>query len=202
VRCERIMLKPASSTGKRELILNAAAKVFSRHGFHRARMEDVAAEAGVGKGTIYEYFESKDSLFKELVREGLNFYSRAKLAETGKDSLGEKLRRLFLVHLKFSIDYRDLSKVALSDYATGSEDIRRWVSSMRQEKVARLKEMLDQAKERGETGRDLDTGVAAVLIWGALGSLWYQVTWEEPPPDIDGMVDQSVQMVMRGLENG
>lgn len=194
-------MKSASPVRKRELILKAAAKVFSRHGFHRARMEDIAAEAGVGKGTIYEYFESKDSLFKELVREGLNFYSRAKFAGTGDDSLEEKLRRLFFVHMKFSIDYRDLSKVALSDYATGSEDIRRWVSSMRQEKVARLKEMLDQAKERGETGRGLDTGVAAVLIWGVLDSLWYQVTWEEPPPDIADMVDKSVQIVMRGIES-
>ncbi len=48
---------------KRREILQAAMKVFARDGYHRARIEAVAEEAKIGKGTVYEYFRSKTDLF-------------------------------------------------------------------------------------------------------------------------------------------
>lgn len=61
---------------KREEILEAAMTVFARKGFHRSRMEEVAVEAGIGKGTIYEYFDSKHQLLQAL-----HGYMLAKLKE-------------------------------------------------------------------------------------------------------------------------
>jgi AcrR family transcriptional regulator len=49
-------------------ILDAAMQVFGEHGFARAKLSDVAERAGVSKGTVYLYFDSKESLFKEMVR--------------------------------------------------------------------------------------------------------------------------------------
>jgi len=51
-----------------EELLNAALDVFAEQGFARARLDDVARRAGVTKGTVYLYFDSKESLFRELVR--------------------------------------------------------------------------------------------------------------------------------------
>jgi AcrR family transcriptional regulator len=50
-------------------ILDAAFEEFALHGYAAARLEDVAARAGVTKGTIYVYFESKERVFEALVRE-------------------------------------------------------------------------------------------------------------------------------------
>lgn len=61
---------------KRAEILEAAMTVFARKGFHRSKMEEVAVEAGIGKGTIYEYFESKHQLLQSL-----HGYMLAKLKE-------------------------------------------------------------------------------------------------------------------------
>lgn len=52
-------------------ILEAALLVFAEKGFAAARMEDIALRAQVSKGTIYLYFESKEAVFRELVREML-----------------------------------------------------------------------------------------------------------------------------------
>jgi AcrR family transcriptional regulator len=52
-------------------ILDAALKVFAEKGFAAARMEDIAREAGVTKGTIYLYFDGKEAVFKSLVRESV-----------------------------------------------------------------------------------------------------------------------------------
>lgn len=50
-------------------ILQAALEVFAEQGLAGARIDDIAARAGVGKGTLYHYFPGKDELFRELVRQ-------------------------------------------------------------------------------------------------------------------------------------
>jgi AcrR family transcriptional regulator len=49
-------------------IIDAALAVFGESGFARAKLDDVARHAGVSKGTLYLYFDSKESLFREMVR--------------------------------------------------------------------------------------------------------------------------------------
>jgi AcrR family transcriptional regulator len=57
---------------KRLSILDAAAEVFSRKDFHEVLTDEIAAEAGVGKGTIYRYFRSKDDLYFATIVRGLD----------------------------------------------------------------------------------------------------------------------------------
>lgn len=47
---------------RREEILAAAVRVFARKGFAASRIDDVAAEAGIGKGSVYLYFDSREAL--------------------------------------------------------------------------------------------------------------------------------------------
>lgn len=49
----------------------AALELFVEKGFAATRLEDVAARAGVSKGTLYLYFDSKETLFKAVIQEGL-----------------------------------------------------------------------------------------------------------------------------------
>ena len=51
-----------------EEIIDAALAVFGESGFARAKLDDVARQAGVSKGTLYLYFDSKETLFREMVR--------------------------------------------------------------------------------------------------------------------------------------
>lgn len=57
------------SSDPRTAILNAAGEVFARFGFKKASMEDIARRAGVGKGSLYLHFESKEELFEVCVRQ-------------------------------------------------------------------------------------------------------------------------------------
>jgi AcrR family transcriptional regulator len=57
---------------RRQAILDAALSVFAERGFEAARLEDVAARAGVAKGTLYLYFRDKEALFEELVRSAVS----------------------------------------------------------------------------------------------------------------------------------
>ena len=56
---------------RRKKILEAAAIIFSKKGFHQARMDEIASLAEVAKGTLYYNFSSKSMLFSATVTEGL-----------------------------------------------------------------------------------------------------------------------------------
>ena len=57
---------------RRQAILDAALTVFAERGFETARLDDVAARAGVAKGTLYLYFKDKETLFEEVVRSAIS----------------------------------------------------------------------------------------------------------------------------------
>jgi AcrR family transcriptional regulator len=55
------------SSQHRDAILTAAAETFARFGFKKASIDDIARRAGIGKGTVYLHFESKEELFGAVV---------------------------------------------------------------------------------------------------------------------------------------
>ena len=81
---------------KRQLITATAARMFASQPFHKVRLDDIAAEAGVGKGTLYIYFQSKEDLYFSLVTDGfaeLVDRLKAQLADAAL-STGQALRRV------------------------------------------------------------------------------------------------------------
>jgi AcrR family transcriptional regulator len=59
------------SAEKRERVLGQAAKLFSEHGYTQTDMAQLAAKAGVSKGSLYTYFASKEELYLHVCRDGL-----------------------------------------------------------------------------------------------------------------------------------
>ena len=64
--------RKVGAEARRQAILKAALTVFAARGFEAARLEDVAARAGVAKGTLYLYFRDKQALFEALVRDAVS----------------------------------------------------------------------------------------------------------------------------------
>jgi AcrR family transcriptional regulator len=79
-------------------LLDAALDVFAEKGIAAAKLEEIASRAGVSKGTIYLYFQSKEDLFKEVVRQCLvpRIAEGERVAGTG--TAPEQLRRYLLHH--------------------------------------------------------------------------------------------------------
>ena len=65
-------------------ILEAAAQLFAERHYHEVRMEDIAARAGVAKGTLYLHFRCKDDLYAGLIQDGL-----ARLGDRIEERLGD-----------------------------------------------------------------------------------------------------------------
>jgi AcrR family transcriptional regulator len=61
---------------KRAEIVRHAADVFARHGYHATKMQDIATKADIGKGTIYEYFQTKEELFLAIYDSWMTEYEQ------------------------------------------------------------------------------------------------------------------------------
>lgn len=89
---------------RRQSILQAAQEVFFENGFHRATVDDVAERAEVSKGTVYLYFESKETILAHLLLEGLDeLIGELEQAYAAEESLpaDERLQRLGQAYLRF-----------------------------------------------------------------------------------------------------
>src|SRR5688572_19485730 len=64
---KRARLRTSASDVYRAAILAAAERVFGKRSFSDAKISDVAREAGVASGTLYNYFDSKEAVFRALV---------------------------------------------------------------------------------------------------------------------------------------
>jgi len=83
---------------RQEEILAAAFKVFAKHGYEATRMDEVARQAGIAKGTIYLYFRDKERLFRAVVRSLVQMKSDAAIGSfqgTGESLLREILSGMY-----------------------------------------------------------------------------------------------------------
>jgi AcrR family transcriptional regulator len=80
----------------RQHLLDAAAIVFAKHGFHGATLDEVAAKAGFTKGAVYSNFKSKDDLFVALLSDRIDrqFAVTAEILETGSHEMVEQFPRI------------------------------------------------------------------------------------------------------------
>ena len=94
-------MSPRSETANRQMreasseaILRGALEAFGEMGFHRTTVEEVARRAGVSKGLIYNYFDSKTALLEAIIRQRVEANADLLLEVRGDDDAPARLRRL------------------------------------------------------------------------------------------------------------
>lgn len=97
----------ASRQVLRDAILDAANELLGRYGYHKMTVEDIAAEVGIGKGTIYLHFPSKEEVVLSTIDRMVDRLL-AKLAEIseGPGSVASRLESMLLARVLFRFDNR------------------------------------------------------------------------------------------------
>ena len=186
-------------------ILSAALASFAERGFAATRLDDVAARAGVTKGTLYLYFPSKEELFKAVVRQELLptiEWAEAMVAESAASSMFvlEQLAELFtrIVSSRLSA----IPKLVLTE-AGNFPDLARFYL---EEVVERGKALFHKVLERGVANgefRPLDTESVVLCV---IAPLLFACLWRhsfEPhsnrPLDIEALFRAELDLLQRGL---
>lgn len=178
----------ARENGKRKQILDAAAVIFSRKGYHQAKVEEIAREAEVGKGTVYEYFNSKKDLFQQVMMEFSNTYFdnfEDKLA--GIESVTERLQLILKIHLTFIKDNKEIANILIAEHHLLGEELHHWFLTRQQEKLKKLQSMIQEGIEKGEF-KPFDPELAAEMILGLIFSVGGCLL-KDPALNIDKIVN-------------
>jgi len=156
---------------KRELIIQAAISIFAKEGFHGARISDIAIAAGIGKGTIYEYFKSKTQLFEEMIKYTLEIYiANIELISQGRTSTQERLKRFVELAIEIARQHMDIGRIYIQETGLVGENIIHIMLSTQK----RILEMIEGVIQKGvelEELRPVDTRIAALSFIGGLKHL-------------------------------
>lgn len=135
----------------RQHIMRVAAGEFARLGFDQANINNIAELSGIGKGTIYLYFENKRDLFLEMLRSIANTQLsaiRAALAPDG--TLRERLERLFRAFARMAEEESDSFNVYMSALYGVNRAFQAEATKLLRDYVAVFALLLEQSQARGE----------------------------------------------------
>lgn len=154
---------------KEETILSAAFEVFSENGFTNASMKDIAVRAGLGKGTLYEYFQNKEDLFLQVVdAKASHFFNEINRRISDKITLWEILNEIIKVTQETLEEVEFFFKfVMFGQFFEMSNEVKqnfhKIILSLRQEYMNLLRELLEKGFVDGVL-REFDWEFAANFI--------------------------------------
>jgi AcrR family transcriptional regulator len=149
----------------RQRIIREAASEFARLGFEQANINTIAEQAGIGKGTIYLYFENKRELFLAMLRQIAQAQLasiRAALAADG--SLHERLERLFLAFARLAHEESDSFNVYMSALYGVNRAFKEEATRLLRDYVAVIALVLEESMTRGEIQRVEPDAVALMIL--------------------------------------
>lgn len=190
-------------------LLDAALAEFFEKGFAAARLEDIAARAGVSKGTVYLYFNSKDEIFEALVRAipQANVEQVRAIASDTSIPADELLVRMLRFVGGFLRDERMMKFPRLIISEAGR--FPKLAETYKREVIARGVGILSSVIERGMSEgvfRQIDAQRAA---YGAMAPLLFVAIWrttferfDEGAMDPEAFVEQHIATFLRGIRVG
>ncbi len=157
----------ADARRNRERILESARRVFAEYGAD-AQIDDVARQAGVGVGTVYRHFPTKEALLVELLREKFQLFgarAREALEQDGEPFavLEDLLRR----------NAGTAASDAAVQQALAGADEHIWMQAEaeRQELVAVTGELIARARRAGTIRKDVDANDIGMLMCGVCSTM-------------------------------
>ena len=187
-------------------ILDAALTLFAQKGFAATRLEEVAARAGVSKGTIYLYFESKEAVFKALVQEKLGtriggFTEMLRAYEGSSAELLTLLLRNFGTIVSNS-ELVVLPKIVISEAGNFPELARMYREEIVSRGLGLLGEVIERGTRRGEFKKIPKEHAARMAAAPLLMIAIWRTTFEkfdDEPYDYQGLVEAHIATLLQGL---
>ncbi|GDX80098.1 TetR family transcriptional regulator [Deltaproteobacteria bacterium] len=196
------MTRHLPETERRAQILRAARAIFVERGYLSARVEDVAGRAGLSKGAVYFYFESKREIFDALVEEELAV-TRSFLAEAERD---ERPAAIKLIDLgRKYLDYFAGLKtpprffLLMSELAIRDEDVRKQVNAVHEEFVSATEKVIAQGIAEGAF-RPYDARAVALFLKAFIDGLAGQSA-VGMRPDSERLGTDGLRVLLQGLLN-
>jgi len=194
--------RPDVSAERKKQILDAAMIVFSRKGFHQARMDDIVRQSGLSKGTIYWYFSSKNEIITTILGDLFEReFSNLREIQNEEGSASERLLKFMRISLTDLIPMLKHMPLTYEFYAFAlrEETVRNTLKEYFRSYVALLIPIIQHGIDSGEF-RAINAGEAAIsasAIFEGTILLW---VYDPEDVDLDRCLETGFQLFLNGLK--
>lgn len=169
----------ATRAEHRRRLLEAATAEFAAKGFDGARVDDISIAAGLGKGTIYNYFESKHEVFREAVAAWFEHIVEALEPLPADATIREQLLTILRTDLKVSAEIEEFARVMYRETLRPNRDE---VAALLPD-VDPSDEALEAVISRGQSAGEIRADRSAAELTRVLRSLFNGLIFERWMPD-------------------
>jgi AcrR family transcriptional regulator len=188
-------------------ILSAALEVFAERGFQAARLDEVAKRAGVSKGALYLYFETKADLFRAVVTDAISPNIEHVKALASAPVPFDQAMRMGVGTLagKVVTDRRitGVVKLVIAESRNHPELATIWHETVVEPGVQLISGLIAAAQARGE----VRAGDPRLFAFGLMGPMVLSMVWRETfepvgatPLDVPALAEQHLDTVLKGMQ--
>lgn len=189
---------PKTERGRRTLrrLLDAAGEEFGARGYHETAISHITQRAGVGLGTFYVYFKSKEEVFRALVAD-MGALLRHALTEStrGAHDRLEAERLGIQAYLEFVRSHKALYRVVMEAQFVAPEAYRDYYNTF----AAAYRQQLAQAADRGEINPGQDDEVRVWALMGASSFLGIRYGSWDDSMDSASIAEAAGDLMINGL---
>lgn len=191
-----------ASEGRRrydiDSLTDVALRVFARKGYDGASMDDVAAEAGITKASIYHHVKSKEELLGRGLGRALDaLYAILEEPQALDGTAAERLRHVVRRVVRTTTDH--LAEVTVLFRARGNSQVERDALERRRRFDRAVAALVREAQHDGELRADLDAALVTRLVFGMSNSIaeWYRR--DRGAGDAEAIADAVLKVLFDGL---
>jgi AcrR family transcriptional regulator len=186
---------------KRSRILEAAIRVFADHGYHGARVGDIASDAGVAHGLLYHYFASKDDVLRTIFVENWGaLIARFRAVEAADEPAPEKLAGIAKILLRTWRNDPALVTVMVREVAR-SQQLQDQVEDVR-EAFAIVQRIIEEGQAAGVFRAGVDARLASWFFYGGLEEVltgWVLGQLPDSDHDVSRAERTAIELAIGGL---
>lgn len=150
---------------RRYEILKSALEVFSKDGYYKGTIEEIATLSNIGKATVYEYFTSKKNIFEEMILQVLNNYVDDAEKNIAKETtVRGKVKSLLLFNMDFLAKNAEIIERVFFGFDHVTDDFNPIIVQFHDKLHNFFIDLVEEGMESGEINKDLDKPLLALFI--------------------------------------
>ena len=180
---------------KKQIIIDAALKVFAVKGFNSAKISDIAKEAKIADGTIYIYFKKKDDIIISLFQDKMGAFNRLlkEKIEEKKNAI-DKLKTFISLHLKILSEKRELAEIFTIELRQSSKFMESYQNTELKDYAKLLMSIIDEGKKNKLFKDDIHTSIIWQFIFGILDQT--VLTWVRKENSTEKGLQKMIKFVL------
>lgn len=183
----------------KESIINISGRIFSRFGFRKTTVDEIAYASRKGKSSIYYYFESKEEIFKAVVEKEAGLMKEEIMKAVGaEETFGQKLKAHVVTRMQSMEKLANFYSALKDDYLSHLDFIEKIRKDFDQDEISMMEKILIQGCKNNEFEIQ-DTHLTAVGIVTAMKGLEIPLFWDGEEKDTDSRIDHLVHVLFHGI---